>query len=617
MLRVSLMRTFCRVLSVLLVLLLSACSAHSDFPADTPASQPDHNLAATLAELDSQPAPDGVDSDVYDQLKAEFKRVMMELYPDGKLPSAGPPVDSSCSSVTALDGDNQLQWYMENPGDYNQDGLVSVNDLTPLGFYFNEAGPFSPDSAQYVVDGNHDGLIGVSDITPIGQNFGNQITVYNVYASDDLTDHPRSTSAKSVSAATLLGSVNVADVTAEAGARKQFSYDASAVTEENIWVAGSDGDAEGVASTAVSGRWHTIDNILPTGVDGTRASIAILDDGRLAVAYYVPANLTIQYMESLDAAGGSWEDPITIATNVAPNNYPQVNLGQYGVYIGYFAMGVFTVSNSYDEDHDNWISFELTATGGTSSLRDAARTASGPTAPLFCWVGAFGDHTHGLYVLGNMLFHVGCVGTGAVYTGTAMSGMQVTVDEAAGTMRVSFFDNGKMVIGTWSEDSGWEFQNAVNCGAPETYGDYTTPSVMANAVVGAAYPGDANQLNFSFEPTGSDSGYQTFSFGELDGTDQTFKAVHTGDNDSEPGELTDPRFSPFIWLVDDAHFGCLVRAAKYLDPAMSPDMQLFAATMVATQDLDEYESRVEAASSYQFGNQTTAAVHSANVDGNI
>ncbi|MBN2081554.1 hypothetical protein JW859_05020 [bacterium] len=580
---------------------------------DTHSAGPDQDLLAALAELDAQPVPAGVDSDVYDQLKAEFTRVMMELYPDGKLPAACPPADESCCSVTVLDCDNELSWYMENPGDYNQDGLVSVNDLTPLGFYFNQAGPFAPDSAQSVVDGNHDGLIAVSDITPIGQNFGNQITTYNVYASDDLADHPRSTSAKSASAATLLGSVNVADVTAAAGERKRFSFDASAVTEQNLWVAGSDGTAEGVASTVANGRWHTVDNILPTGVTGKRASIVILDDGRLAVAFFDPEHLSIQYMESLDAAGGSWEDPITIATNVQPNNFPKLATGQYGMYIGYFAAGVFMVSQSAEPEHASWTSYELTAMGGAGG--GGGKLVSDPQDPVFSWVGAFGDHAHGLFIVDNKLYHMGCVGIGVVYTGTNMSGMQVSVDEDLGIITVSFIDNGWLMVGCWVEDLGWAFHNTFQYSNPDTYWDYSTPSVMTNAIVGTAHAGEDNQFDFTYYPTGQQQDYQTVSLGSLEGTDPTFKIVHTGDEEnSQSSELISPRFSPITWLVDDTRFKCLARGARYVDKSMSTDAQLFAASMAATQELDEYESRIEAETAYRNGSQQTAAVFSLQQD---
>jgi thiol-disulfide isomerase/thioredoxin len=76
-----------------------------------------------------------------------------------------------------------LTWEEKNSGDYNNDGLVSINDLTPLGGMINTsvAGNADPVYAA-MVDGNDDGQITISDLTPIGGNFGNQLTGYVIYS---------------------------------------------------------------------------------------------------------------------------------------------------------------------------------------------------------------------------------------------------------------------------------------------------------------------------------------------------------------------------------------------------------------------------------------------------
>lgn len=83
-----------------------------------------------------------------------------------------------------------LFWHYYNQGDYDQNGLVNISDLTPLGIRLGESGPFSPASILGVVDGDGNGQINISDITPIGVNFGASIASFNIYASDDIADYP-------------------------------------------------------------------------------------------------------------------------------------------------------------------------------------------------------------------------------------------------------------------------------------------------------------------------------------------------------------------------------------------------------------------------------------------
>ena len=78
----------------------------------------------------------------------------------------------------------QLAWDERNPGDYNNNGLVEVSDLTPVGFYFEQqvSSAADPDAVD-VVDGNQDGYITVSDLTPIGANYLDNVEGYGVYHS--------------------------------------------------------------------------------------------------------------------------------------------------------------------------------------------------------------------------------------------------------------------------------------------------------------------------------------------------------------------------------------------------------------------------------------------------
>jgi hypothetical protein len=94
-----------------------------------------------------------------------------------------------------------------NPGDYDQNGLVTISDLTPLALHFGKSGPFAPDVAfigfgsypvESLVDGDGNGEINLADLTVIGQNFGNDaLGGYNIYGSATLDALPASPDAES------------------------------------------------------------------------------------------------------------------------------------------------------------------------------------------------------------------------------------------------------------------------------------------------------------------------------------------------------------------------------------------------------------------------------------
>jgi hypothetical protein len=107
--------------------------------------------------------------------------------------SSCPKGDYNCvDDLQIIDQDTYtatLRWTEKNVGDYNNDSLVGVADLTPIGQNFNVQVSKSSNPLKLgLIDGNKDDFITVSDITQIGQNFGSQISGYRLYKDADGTN---------------------------------------------------------------------------------------------------------------------------------------------------------------------------------------------------------------------------------------------------------------------------------------------------------------------------------------------------------------------------------------------------------------------------------------------
>ncbi len=90
-------------------------------------------------------------------------------------------VEDLALSVNASGGVTAT-WTEIHRGDYNNDGIVAVSDITPLAQMFNQrASDTSNPGRLLLVDGNSDDVIGIADLTPIAMNFNTTISGYNVY----------------------------------------------------------------------------------------------------------------------------------------------------------------------------------------------------------------------------------------------------------------------------------------------------------------------------------------------------------------------------------------------------------------------------------------------------
>jgi PKD repeat protein len=176
-------------LLILLVLLLAGCAGgaapgRQDGPPDSP--------APALAELTAT-------------LQAEFDRLGID--PD-KVAAQAP--SGAANAVFDLQGEILFEdppliifsWTERMLGDFNQDSLVGVSDLTPIGQRYDETvdydDPAAHDGLAYWptgdpdnggaanwrlarVDGNDDGLIYLTDITTIAQHWEERLSGYRLY----------------------------------------------------------------------------------------------------------------------------------------------------------------------------------------------------------------------------------------------------------------------------------------------------------------------------------------------------------------------------------------------------------------------------------------------------
>ncbi|MCC7477520.1 hypothetical protein IT575_03590 [bacterium] len=116
-----------------------------------------------------------------------------------------PPTSAAAQTPLFSSGlAGNLKWYLYNPGDYDQNGVVAVQDLTPIGINFGASVPpgSGPDGRDYtsaldVIDGSDDGVINVQDLTAIGVNYGRRVAGFNIYSGIDASHYPADNSAPS------------------------------------------------------------------------------------------------------------------------------------------------------------------------------------------------------------------------------------------------------------------------------------------------------------------------------------------------------------------------------------------------------------------------------------
>ncbi|MCC7479628.1 fibronectin type III domain-containing protein [bacterium] len=204
-------------------------------------------------------------------------------------------------------GAPSLDWSYVNLGDYNQDGAVSVADLSQIGIHFQKSGPWDYSAVESVVDGTPDGVISVADLTPIGINYQRKVSGYRIV---------RSTSEQVSSASeTELGSVAFAASTGGTSTRRRFFFElAQSDLLAGTWLAVQPIDSSDSSSGPYSNSVEIVDSAdttPPSWPNAVGIQSALPGSQQVTVAWEAavdadspPVNYTVFYQEggSLDFA---------------------------------------------------------------------------------------------------------------------------------------------------------------------------------------------------------------------------------------------------------------------------------------------------------------------------
>lgn len=173
-------------LLVAITLLLPSCTGSGnsgDTRLDIGNTAAEPTLLDMPAGLGELAPPEGVEPALWDELRLALA-ASMETSPPRRGSSA--PVSDFAKSPFIWDAGNgdAFVWHYL-PGDYDQNGVVSISDLTPLAVHFGKQVPAgNPNSIEAVVDGDGNGSITIADVTPIGVNFGLAVSGYRFFSSN-------------------------------------------------------------------------------------------------------------------------------------------------------------------------------------------------------------------------------------------------------------------------------------------------------------------------------------------------------------------------------------------------------------------------------------------------
>jgi len=105
------------------------------------------------------------------------------------------------STVYILRPTGEISWGYSFPGDYNQDGIVSLSDMVPLAVRFGARNPGGKAWLEHAIDGvvngDMNGEVNLGDLAPLGQNFGRRLTEFRIYGTEHYElDYPNADDSK-------------------------------------------------------------------------------------------------------------------------------------------------------------------------------------------------------------------------------------------------------------------------------------------------------------------------------------------------------------------------------------------------------------------------------------
>ena len=184
-------------------------------------------------------------------------------------------------------GSSTLTWGYGNTGDYDQNSLVNLADLTPLAVHFGENAASDYWDVAAVIDGDANGAVTLGDITPIAQHFGSLLNAFNIYSATDYTTAPDAPDDPSPGGP--IATVYLADATGDPHAeRLQFAHVLGGpAPDEYYWVRPDGAMLPGTGSEGERSN-------LAGGPDPTHLPTAALT----ADVVSGPAPLTVQFSGS-------------------------------------------------------------------------------------------------------------------------------------------------------------------------------------------------------------------------------------------------------------------------------------------------------------------------------
>jgi hypothetical protein len=252
------------LLIALLCLSLSACGGQT-------------NRDPRVAEILTAPVPAGVDAQLWRELTRELARIA-----SSRTASAPPVNAASATTLSYNDALGVLEWRYYFAGDYDQNGVVSVSDLSSLAVHLGES-VSDVNTTAGVCDGDGNGQVTIADLTPIGVNLGRQVAGYRVYSAASESPYPAPPGDANGAGAQLEATLQLSEAVGDKGTQRlAFSYDnAPPSATTYFWVRPFDGADDGTSS-----------NLLTLQSAENQAPIARLTESALGSSTPLKVNLS-------------------------------------------------------------------------------------------------------------------------------------------------------------------------------------------------------------------------------------------------------------------------------------------------------------------------------------